>query len=601
VSRPNNIPRSPAAAAAAIVVLTVLAYWPAFGNGFIWDDDAYVTDNMTLRSFDGLERIWLERGAVPQYYPLTHTTFWIEYQLWGNWAAGYHTVNILLHALAAVLLWRLLLRLEVRGAWLIAAIFALHPVMVESVAWITERKNVLSGVLALAALIAYWRFKPGGEGRRFYALSLLCFIGALLSKSVTVTLGPVILLLTWWKSGRITKRDIALTLPMFAIGLVASLNTIWMERHVVGAQGELFNLGFPDRILIAGRALWFYAGKMVWPHNLTFIYPRWTIDPALWWQWLYPAGAVALMLVLFALRKRIGRGPLTAVLLFAGMLFPALGFFDVYPMRFSFVADHFNYLSAIGVIALVVSLLVRLPGVRPGVGGGVILIALGVMTWRQTPIYKDQPTLWRDTVMKNDQATIAYVNLGIARTEAGAYDEAQALLERALDLDPDSALALNALGNAHKDTGRLQEAVPLYRQAIEIHDLFAVARVNLAATLYQLDPADGEVEAQLRRAIATSRRPPPHAHYLLGVVLGVRDQPAESLEQMRIAAKLRPDDADTQYQLGLALGRMNELNLAKTHLERAIALDTNHDRARTMLTQVRVMLMQTGVRPDAVH
>jgi len=578
---------------------TVLAYGPAVGNGFIWDDDDYVTDNQTLRTVDGLKHIWLDRGAVPQYYPLTHTTFWIEYQLWGEWPAGYHTVNILLHALAGVLLWRLLLRLDVRGAWLIAAVFALHPVMVESVAWITERKNVLSGVLAIASLIAYRRFKPGGDGRRFYALSLLCYACALLSKSVTVTLPPVILLLTWWKSGRITRRDVMPTLPMFAIGLAAGLNTIWMERHVVGAQGEIFDLGLLDRVLVAGRALWFYAGKMVWPHNLTFIYPRWTIDPAAWWQWLYPAAAIAVMIVLFLLRKRIGRGPLTAVLLFAGTLFPALGFFDVYPMRFSFVADHFNYLSSIGVIAIVVSLLVRLPGAP--IAGGVILIALGAVTWQQTPIYKNHHTLWRDTIVKNDQAVIAYTNLGIARTDAGAYDEAQELLERALDLDPDNRLTLNALGNVHKQAGRLPEAIPFYRRAIEANELFAVPRVNLAAALYQLDPDDGEVEAQLHRAIETIPKPLPHAHYLLGVVLGLRDRPAESLEQMRIAAQLQPGDADTQYQLALAYGRMNELNLAATHLERAVELDANHDRARDMLTQVRVMLMQTGVRPDAIH
>jgi tetratricopeptide (TPR) repeat protein len=414
-----------------------------------------------------------------------------------------------------------------------------------------------------------------------------------------VTLPPVILLLTWWKTGRITKRDVMPTLPMFAIGVVAGLNTIWMERHVVGAQGDLFDLSAADRLLVAGRALWFYAGKMIWPTELTFIYPRWTIDPTQWQQWLYPAAVISVMALLFLLRKRIGRGPLTAVLLFAGMLFPALGFFDVYPMRFSFVADHFNYLSAIGIIALVVSLLVRLPGAP--IFSGAVLIALGTLTWQQLPIYQNHHTLWRDTIEKNDQAVIAYTNLGIARTNAGAYDEAQTLLERAIELEPTNRLALNAMGNVHKEAGRLREAIPFYRRAIEANEWFAVARVNLATTLYQLDPDDGEVEAQLQRAIADSREPRPHAQYLLGVVLGLRERPAESLEHMKIAGRLRPDDADTQYQLALAYGRTNELNLAAHHLRRAIELDPDHDRAREMLDNVRVMLMQTGVRPDAVH
>ena len=393
--------------------LLFFAYSTAISGGFIWDDDDYVTENQTLRSMDGLRAIWLDPSATPQYYPLVHTTFWAEYQAWELWAPGYHIVNVLIHGLNALLLWRLLHRLQVPAAALVALVFAVHPVHVESVAWITERKNVLSGLFYLSAALCflrYWDFtreQGSDETRRWrwFVAMHACFLCALLSKTVAATLPAALLVLVWWKRGGIRVRHVVELLPMFALGIGLGLLTVWLEKHQVGASGIDWELSFVDRCLIAGRAIAFYATKLVWPAELIFNYHRWEIDSSLAWQYAFPAIVIAVMIVLWALRNRIGRGPLAAVLFFAGTLFPALGFFDVYPMRFSFVADHFQYLASIGVITLIIAsaslLFARLEQAWMGkLLAGCVVTLLVMQTFRQGMIYKDLEVLWRDTLDK---------------------------------------------------------------------------------------------------------------------------------------------------------------------------------------------------------
>jgi len=272
--------------AGLLVFMTLLAYQQVWHCGFIWDDDSYIIDNVTLRSWHGLWRIWTEITATPQYYPLVHTSFWVEYHLWGLNPLGFHVVNVCLHAVAVILLWRLLLELELPGAWLAAAIFAVHPLGVESVAWITERKNVLSAVFYFSAALAYFRFSVGRDpGRRtkgarwfWYIGSLTLFVFALLSKTVTCSLPAALLLVAWWKTGRLKWREVFPLVPFFVIGLAMGIVTAWIERHQLHAQGGEWALTFGQRILIAGRVFWFYAGKLFWPDKLTFIYPRWAVS-----------------------------------------------------------------------------------------------------------------------------------------------------------------------------------------------------------------------------------------------------------------------------------------------------------------------------------
>ncbi len=572
------------AVAGTLVLLaaTVVAYVPAFYAGFIWDDDDYVTDNQTLRTADGLYRIWFKPGAVPQYYPLVHTTYWIEYRLWGLNAAGYHAVNVVLHAVNALLLWLVLRQLELPGAWIAAALFALHPVHVESVVWVTERKNTLSGLFYLLALLAYLRFRPlsavqPGHPRRaalFYILALLAFLAALASKTVTCSLPAAVLLLTWWKRGRVTLRDVAPLVPFFAAGLAMGLFTVHMEATRVGARGPEWELSFVQRLLIAGRALWFYAGKLVWPANLAFIYERWEVDVRVGWQYLFPAGALAAVGALWLGRRRLGRGPLVAVLFFAGTLAPALGFVNVYPMRYSFVADHFQYLASLGVIALAAgaaaSVAQRLgPRARRAALAvpAVVLLVFGVKVWRQSLIYDDLETLWRDTLAKSPTAYIASNNLGVELGRQGRGLEAIPHLELAVRQRPDDAQCRTNLANAYADVGRLDEALQVYAVALELDPRNALTHFNLGTTYAQTGRLE-EAISHLTQAVRLDRRKPEARTNLAQAVIQragmlLADGRAhEAVPLLTEAARDAPGSLPVRFLLAQALGETGRTRAA---------------------------------------
>ena len=525
-----------------LVAAVILVYQPVWHAGFIWDDNDYVTENRTLRDLDGLRQLWFKVGATPQYYPLVHTTFWLEYHVWGLNPSGFHLVNVLLHATGALLLWGVLKRLQLPGAWLAAAIFALHPVQVESVAWITERKNVLSGVFYFAAALAYLRFfersDAGERGlRRWggYILALVLFAAAMLSKTVTCSLPAALLLVRWWKKGRLHAGDILPLAPFFIIGGGLAWLTVHMERNTVGASGPDWSLSLLERCLIAGRALWFYAGKLVWPARLTFVYPRWEVSTAMGWQWLFPFTALAVVAVLWFGRKRIGRGPLVAVLFFAGTLLPALGFINVYPMRFSFVADHFQYLASVGLITLGAAGLYRL-GPRQGLA--VWPLALAVLAWQQAHLYRDLETLWRDTLARNPACWIAHNNLGRLLLNTGRGDEAMVHFRQTFQIKPDYADAYYNLGTALAGKGQLQEATSCFEKALRINPDLAQAHYNLATALVRLDRPE-EAAEQYRSVL---RRQPDftEAHFQLALTLSRLGRAKEAAAQYRQVLKLNP-------------------------------------------------------------
>jgi Tfp pilus assembly protein PilF len=551
----------------AIVLLTLLAYAPAFYAGYIWDDDKHIVENETLRSADGLRRIWFEPRSIPQYYPVVHTSFWVEYRLWGLEPLGYHLVNVVLHAANALLLWLLLWRLRVgvgleNGAprrlpgvpWLAAAVFALHPVHVESVAWVTERKNVLSGTFYLAAALALLPLlgltgeESSRRRRRRYLTGMALFVAALLSKSVTCSLPAALLLLIYRERGRIGRREVLLTAPMFLLGLVAGLHTAYLERVHVGAEFIDWNLSFVERGLIASRAIVFYATKLVWPDPLIFSYPRWQINAGALWQWLFPWVVVGTIATLFFARHRIGRGPLVAVLFFAGTLFPALGFIDVYPMLFSFVADHFQYLASIGVIVLLVASGARLVSERGRAGpvaGLLILATLSVLTFRQALVYWDAETLWRTTIAENPSSWMARDNLARVlqdradaspdpRQAATLRQEATTLLEESLTLHRDFR-AFENLAQARMRDGRVTEAIELYRSALEIDPGSAAARLNLGVALGSLG-REREQLAELERALSIEPDYVPALRNLAALRLTARSAELRDPEEARRAA-----------------------------------------------------------------
>ncbi len=619
-----------------LVAATVMAYVPALRGGFVWDDDRYVTENPTLTEPGGLGRIWFDVGATVQYYPLTFTTFWIDQALWGQNPLGYHVVNVVLHVLNAILFWLVLQRLAVPGAWFAAALFALHPVQVESVAWITERKNVLAGVFFLLTLLAYIRFcrlgrreTPALFDGRYYVLAVFLFAGALLSKTATCPLPAVILLLLWWKRDRLTQRDVVPLLPLFALGIALALTTSYVERHLVGAPDFSSSLSVLDRFLSAGRAWWFYAGKLVVPLNICFIYPRWEVDAGTWWQYLYPLGAVVVLLALWLIRRRISRGPLVGVLIFGGLLFPVLGLFDFYFMRYSFVADHFQYFAGMGIFALFAAygslgwreILTRVrvspagSAVSRRVAAGVILMVLGVLTWRQGGSYRDLETLWRDTLAKNPSCWLAYNNLAAIVLERGEADTAREYYRTAIRLNPDFRQAHFNLGQLLREQGDLGEAVRAYEQTLRIKPDHLNARMNLVSILLAQDQTAAAVEhleialrfapqsdaalynlgwiyqsrGEIEQAIPfyqdALESNPDHAnaHYNLANALAARDRVAEAVDHWRAAIRLKTAWPEAHYNLGVALEARGALAEAIAHFQEAVRANPDYIPARLSL------------------
>ena len=574
-----------------LLAATFLAYQPAMRGGFVWDDDTWTTGLYRLfQSPSGLGLIWFRPTTLVQYYPLTATTFWLDYQFWKFWTLPYHVENVLLQAAAVLLFWRVLVRLRVPGAWLAAALFALHPVMVESVAWITERKNVLSLPFYFGALLAYLRHAEGAAGgerhvsrftfhaSRFYWLALVLFLGALLAKTTAFSLPAVILLIGWWKRGVVRWRaDVLPTLPFFALALGLCAITAWQEKTHVGAQGADFGLTWPQRFLVAGRVFWFYPGKLFWPAQLCFVYPRWEPNPGVWWQWLYPATAAGTLLAVWLARGRIGRGPATALFYYAGTLFPVLGFMNVYFMRYSFVCDHWVYLSSLGWLALAAALAARVAERlrRPGLAYGLAAVGLpvlGLLTWRQAGSYRDMETLWRTTLERNPSCWMAQNNLGAMYFAERLPAEAETHYRAALQLNPGYAEAHDNLGTALAAQGKLPEAIDNFEKALELKPDYAQGHYNLGLALAS-QRKWAEAMQQYEQAVKLK---PDYVDAInnLGTALAVQGRPAEAIEQFNRVLQLRPDYAGAHFNLGLTLGSEGKSAEAMAQFQQAMDLAT---------------------------
>jgi tetratricopeptide (TPR) repeat protein len=518
-----------------LALAIVLVYAASLRGQFLWDDDDHVTKTQVLGQPGGLARIWFDLGATQQYYPLVHTSFWLEHELWGLDARGYRATNLVLHVLNALLLLGVLRRLGLPGsgagarfdlAWLAAAAFALHPLEVETVAWISERKNLLSAFFVLLATHAFLRFDPlredgaGPRPWRWLAAAGLAFACALFSKTVAATWPAAVLVLAWWKRGRIRRADVLPLVPLFVLAAGMGLVTVFMELDNVGAVGAEFDLSPAQRVLIAGRALGFYAAKLVAPVGLSFMYARWSVDPAVAWQWLFPLGALAVFAGLWLARARLGRGALAAVLLFAGTLFPALGFFDVYPFRYSFVADHFQYLAGIPLLVLLLAVAraacLRLGPWNPRARGALaaaVLLALATLTQRRAEVFTSALALWGNVVAEDPDSKIGNEHLGNALRDDGQFDAAYAQLTHAIGLNPDYADTYNDRGVLLLRLQRHLEALADFNRALELDPELAVAYFNRGNLLIALgDPLQGTADLvkvrQLARGEAGERAPP---------------------------------------------------------------------------------------------
>ena len=568
-----------------IILLTLAAYLPATRAGFVWDDPDYVTGNELLRSLPGLGQIWIPQNT-PQYYPLVFTSFWGEYHLWGLHPLGYHLTNIILHALSAVMVWRLLRRLKVPAAWCCAAVFALHPVHVESVAWITERKNVLSAGFYLLAMWAYLRFDEH-RGARYYFAALALFLMALLSKTVACTLPLALLLIGWYRRGRWSRFDLLNLLPFLVLGAALGLLTVWLERHHVGARGIDWQLTSCQRVLIASKALWFYAYTLLWPTNLIFIYPRWEPDPSRLAEWLAPLALLVVLVAWWVGRARVGRGPPAALLFFILTLAPALGFVDVFPFRYSFVADHFQYLASLGLIVLVVGGLGRVfaaaAGSRANFGrlaAAVTLAVFAVLTWNQCKIYRNAETLYGYTLAKNPGAWMAHFNLGLILDRRGQADAAFEHYQRTVRLRPRHHKAHTLLARDYTKRNELDKAVEHYLAALEINPRLLTANINLG-NIYASRGQYQQAIQHYRQALSV-RSPLPEANFALGNTLLAMGDFTAAAEQYRLALAGGPDDAPTRANLGVALLQLGRLDDAVAEFEAALSLQSE-------LTETRLL------------
>jgi len=585
--------------ALVLVLATVAAYSPVWRAGFIWDDDIYVTGNPLLTASDGLRRIWFSLESPSQYFPLTYTTFYLERLWWGLNPAGYHAVNLLLHAANALLAWRLLARLRVPGAWLAAALFALHPVQVESVAWITERKNVLMGFFFLLSLLAWTRFldEPGRRRWRFYALALVCYALALAAKTTACTLPAVLLLVLWLQKMPIGWRRWAQAGPFVVLGIGMGLVTMWWERFHQGTQGALFSIGPVERVLIASRALWFYAGKLLWPAHLTFSYPRWTIsasDPA---AYVWPLAAAALAVVIWRGRRRLGRGVEVAAVYFAATLSPVLGFIMLWTFLFSFVADHYQYLACLGPLALAAAGMERgfgraarrSPLLKP-IGCAVLLTTLGALTWFQCGQYADAETLWRATLASNPDSWLAHNDLGMVLVAQGKNLEATSEFKMALDLNPDYPEPHNNLALLLSQNGEVAEAIAQFRKALELRPSFPEAHNGLGLALIQ-QGAVPEAIAEYRNAL--DLRPDfPEAHNNLGLALLQQGEAGEAIAHYRKALDLRPNFPEARNNLGNALAQQGKFAEAIAEYRKALDLRPNLPEVRNNLGLALVQMAE---------
>jgi len=631
-----------------LIAFVLVAYAQLFRADFVWDDESHLTRNLCVIGPFGLKEIWTTTQAV--YYPLVLTTFWTLHKFVGLNPFPYHLLNVSLHAASAVLLWRILQLLKVRGAWLGAALWGLHPVMVQSVAWITELKNTQSCLFYLLSILCFLKWQSrrqgavasqsnlerSGEGPSIgaFVLSLLFFTLATLSKPSVVMLPFVLALCVWWMRGKIRWRDILALTPFALISSLASAWTIWEQRFHAHAIGPDWAQTFPERLIIAGKAIWFYLGKLVWPYPLIFIYPRWDVDSSKVVAYLPLLAAIAGLVTLWFIHWKWSRALFFAAAYYVISLFPVLSFFTVFFFRYSFVSDHFQYLASMGPLALagagiatVVGRLCETPWefasdteVLQGLGNnfagsrkqlvlscvlcGILLVSLGFLTWRQTAEYHNLFALYTATLQKNPDCWMAHYNLGIVLSEQGEAEQAIDHYRRAVDLRPDYAEAHYNLGRLLVEKGQLDDAIAHYERAAAINPADTEAQNNLGVTLFGMGRADdaiahyrkaleiqpdyaeascnlasalltkGDFEGAIVRYTACLSAIPDQeeARYNLASALLRRGRIDEAIIQYQKVLQMHPDSADAHANLGSAWLAKRRVQDAKTEYTKALQI-----------------------------
>ena len=569
---------------AALMGMALLVYLPCLNGPLLWDDkDWFGAMDWNLRGWQGLWRLWAVPESIQQYYPVTAMSFWIDHQLWGKWTLPPHLENVLIHGASAVLFWRLLKRLQIRGAWLAAAFFAVHPVMVESVAWMTERKNVLCTFFALAALLAHgagagwWQSPWQNKTVKAGAVAFACFTLAMLSKVSAAVLPGVVLVIGWWLSKQVRWKVEGLrVLPWIVVLMPLVWLTSRMEQAQVVGGDWLPSLPFADRLLLAGQLPWFYFSKLLWPAHLCVLYEKW---PLAAWQW---AGFGMLMVTLAVLVWRRWHGSLALVLLFLGTLFPLLGFFEVNGMKYAWAADRWAYLPAMAVCVGAAFWLVRLPR---GVSA-VLLLACGLLTWRQAGLYASMDGFWQAAVAGSATPWKAHNDYGSQLMDEKRHAEARTHLEAALKIYPEYAGAMVNLASALLELGYHAMAIEWLDRAIALHpERCAVAHYNKAMA-FEVMNRPKDAEASLKVAVA--QKPDFFAaHNELGNLLLVTGQYEEARASFMKLLELRPGDANGLTSIGNIHFFQGESGRALGYFKKA--LESDPDMTSTLANTAWIM------------
>jgi len=599
--------------AGIILILSLVVYLPAIQGGFIWDDDKFLTENPIIRAGDGLYRFWFTTEP-PDYFPLTSTTLWFEWRLWGMNATGYHAVNVLLHVISSVLIWLVLKRLKVPGAWLAGLIFAVHPVNVESVAWITERKNTLPLVFHMLTILLFLKFESE-ERPRLYVWSLIAFLLALLAKTSVVMLPVVLLLCAWWQRREISGKDILRTIPFFALSAMLSLVTIWFQYNRAIRSEIVRNDDFFSRLAGAGQSVWFYLYKAVFPYELSFVYPKWDINASSFLSYVPGLLILLLMFACWRYRGKWGRPVLFALTYFVITLFPVLGFFNIYFMKYALVADHWQYISLIGIVGLLTGLAAH--AYQTGqkslrhvlmISAVVIVGLLSFKSWTQAHIYKNQETLWTDTVAKNPDSRLALNNLGAIRKQQRKLDEAARLFSRAVKHDAAAEAHYN-LGAIREEQGQLDAATRHYSDVLKINPNELDTHNNMGDILVR--------QKRFKEALehySQVLRVKPHNTDIrnkMGMLLGQMGKHEEAMGHFAEILKISSENASAHYNMGFSLARQKKFDEALKSYAEAIRISPDFERAhyQTGLVMTRKGDMEKAVQhfsqvlrinPDAV-
>lgn len=613
------------AAALSLLALVWLAYLPGLRNDYVaWDDTEYIRENPHLRRPDGLRRIWFTFEA-PQYYPLTFSSYWLEFRLWADAPTGYYATNVTLHALNAVLVCAAAraIGLPPLVAWLAALLFALHPVQVASVAWLAERKNVLSGLFALLTMLLFLRSRRTG-GWLSHVACVLSFAAGLLAKTAIMPLPLSLWALDRWAPGRPARGAFLRVAPLLALSAAAAFVT-YLEEHDVPIDVPDWQLG----PFSAAAAIWFYVGKILWPTPLLGLYPKWQPQPADWHWWLPIVALILAAIALFLLRRRLAGLTKWSAVHFVLMLSPMLGLVPFGYLSFSPVADHFLYLALLGPVFAVVhagvsasekiSASARAAPVRRALTAVALALCLlfGLLTAQQTQRWHDAGALWSHTLQHNPGAASAHNNLGLFREQHGRIDEAYRHYLEAVRLNPRSAEGHNNLAKYYESLGDFDRALAHAQRAVRLRPKFAEAFSTLAAimaatgrydlallhsqnaaslkpdyapaysnwgaALFELGRVDEAIE-QYQHALRLNPHDPV-AHTNVASAYAVQGRFEDAARHYRRALELRPDDAFALSLLGLVYLELDRPADALPPLRRAVALNPADTRARAWLSQ----------------